>query len=149
MLSALRHWYLEQKYSVVDMYERTCKELRTYLEVPTWNIVKKGLVASRLSRNVSNIRMQLVENRLWQARITEQSNDIDSYTDGKAIMEHMRKYLKGVTTEPFIGSSEAYEGYLNTLDHIEKISSQRNMLLLGVVAIIAGLVGALIGILID
>ena len=63
----------------------------------------------------------------------------------KGIIENMRAYLKDCIVKDFNLGTVEYEGLVATLSHIERLSSQHNLILLGLVAIVAGVIGAVIG----
>ena len=135
----------DERRNVSEMYDQACNYLQEYMKIPFWNIFRKCRVASALSKDVSNIQVQLVNNRLSQVRILNKAEEINTLEDSKGIIRNMREYLKQCVVKDFNLGTVEYEGLVATLSHIERLASQHNIILLGLVAIIAGLVGVVIG----
>jgi hypothetical protein len=130
---------------VLELYKKACSGLQEYIKIPFWNIVKKCLVANALSKNVSNIQVQLVDNRLSQVHILNDAEEINAFEDKKDILRNMKEYLKNCIVKDFNLGTVEYEGLMTNLSHMERLASQHNTILLGIVAIIAALIGVVIG----
>lgn len=135
----------DERNNVSEMYDEACNYLQEYIKVPFWNIFKKCQVANALRKNVSNIQVQLVRNRFSQVSTLNEAGEIDRLRDSKGIIENMRAYLKECVVKDFNLGAVEYEGLTGTLSYIDRLASQHNTILLGVVAIIAGVIGAVIG----
>ena len=135
----------DKRATVLELYDRICKDLQKYLEVKYWDIFKGSRIAGELSKNVSSIQVQLVRNRLSQVKIIKTSEEINTLEDNKGVMDNLREYLKHCIVKNFEQGTIEYEGLEGTLQHIERVSSQHNLIILGIVAIFAGFMGALIG----
>ncbi len=135
----------DERNNVSEMYDQACNYLQEYIKVPFWNIFKKCQVANALRKGVSNIQVQLVRNRFSQVSVLNKAGEIDRLRDSKGIIENMRAYLKECVVKDFNLGAVEYEGLAGTLSYIDRLASQHNTILLGVVAIIAGIIGAVIG----
>ena len=60
-------------------------------------------------------------------------------------MNHIKGYIRSSVSQYYEQSREEYEGFMSTISSIDKITSQHNFVLLSIIAVIAGLIGAFIG----
>ncbi len=130
---------------ILETYEQLCGNLQEYTRIPSWNIFKRNRVASALSKTISNIQVQLVNNRLSQVRILNEAQEINTMEDTKGIIKNIRGYLKECVVKDFDLGTVEYEGLTATLSHIERLTSQHNIILVSLIAIAAGFIGAVIG----
>ena len=134
-----------ERNDVSEMYDQACSDLQEYMKVPFWNILRKCQIAGALRKNVSNIQVQLARNRFSQVAILNKAEEINTLRDHKGIIENMRAYLRERIVKDFASGAVEYEGLTATLSHMERLASQHDTILLGVVAIVAGIIGVFIG----
>lgn len=135
----------DKRGKVIEEYEEMCKGLKTYVEIPAWNVFKKNRFASKLSKKVSNIQVELVRNRLSQIAVIKRSEEIGNWADSKGILENLKDYCKECIVDGFEHGAIEYEGLKGTLSYVEGLLSQHNTMVLGAVAVGAGLIGVVIG----
>ena len=145
LIEALSHWHMKIRGEMVEEYRETCGVVEEYLKTSNWNVVKKIIISNRLGKKVMSLQMKLVDNSLWDNRLMGKSVEIDEYQDEIGIMDHIRGYLKDNINEPYEHSREEYEGFTSTISGIEKMTSQHNFILLGIIVVIGGFIGAIIG----
>jgi hypothetical protein len=145
LLEALSHWHRGRRGEMVEGYRETCAAVEEYLKISNWNLVRKSIISNKLSRETTRLQMKLVDSTLWDNRIIRDSVEIDSYQDKMGIMNHIREDLKGSIRKPYEQSREEYEGFMSVISKIDRITSQHNFVLLSIIAVIAGLIGAIIG----
>lgn len=145
-LEALSDWHLERKREMVERYREMCGAVEGYLKISNWNLVKKSIISNKLGKETTRLQMRLVDSTLWDDRIMRRSAEIDSYQlDEMKIIEYLRGYLKASLCEPYEGSREEYEALVSVISKIDSITSQHNFVLLSLIAVIAGFIGAIIG----
>jgi hypothetical protein len=146
LLAALSHWHRKRKGEMVEGYRRICGAVEEYLKISNWNLVKKSMLSNKLGKETTRLQMRLVDSTLWDNRIIRRSAEIDSYqTDKMRIIDHIRGYTKASICEPYEDSREEYEAFMSVVSKIDKITSQHNFVLLSIIAVLAGLIGAVIG----
>lgn len=138
-------WHRARRRKMIEEYREMCGVVKAYLEISDWNIVKKSMTSNKLGKEATRLQMKVVNNSLWDNKLIRESAEVDSYHDQMGIMDHIRGYLKSSISEPYGQSREEYEGFMNTISSIDKITSQHNFVLLSVIAVFAGLIGAIIG----
>jgi hypothetical protein len=145
LLAGLSDWHEKRRYEMIEKYHETCGAVEEYLKISNWNLLKKSIISNKLSKRIMRMQMELVNNSIWDNRVMRRSVEIDSYQDKLGIMDHIREELRRNITEAYEQSREEYEGFMSAISSIEKMTSQHNIVLLSITAVIAGLIGAIIG----
>lgn len=145
ILAAKSNRAQDKRKDILRKYDQVCNNLQEYTRIPSWNIFRRNRVANALSKTISNIQVQLVNNRLSQVSILNEAQKINVMEDNKGIIRNIRGYLKECIVKDFDLGTVEYEGLIGTLSHVERLTSQYNIIILSLIAIAAGFIGAVIG----
>lgn len=144
-LEGLSDWHMKKRDEMLEEYRRTCADVEEYLKISNWNLAKKSIMSNRLGRKTTMLQMKLVNNSLRDKKMMRDSLEIDMYQDKMGIMNYIREDLKDSIRRPYEETREEYEAFMSIISEIDKITSQHNFVLLSIIAVVAGLIGAIIG----